>query len=86
MTGKANKIHPYLLKLLELSIKQKASDLHLKAGIVPVVRRFGNLRPLAPTLKELSSAELDDIVNTLLDEAQRRDLKNMKEIDMGYGV
>tara|TARA_B100000749_G_scaffold279661_1_gene273047 strand:- start:31988 stop:33223 length:1236 start_codon:yes stop_codon:yes gene_type:complete len=86
MTGKANKIHPYLLKLLELSIKQKASDLHLKAGIVPVVRRFGNLRPLAPTLKELSSAELDDIVNTLLDEEQRRDLKNMKEIDMGYGV
>ncbi|MEZ4872898.1 MAG: hypothetical protein R2827_11825 [Bdellovibrionales bacterium] len=85
MSNRTSKIH-LTTAAAEQAMKQRASDPHLKAGIVPVIRRFGTLRPLAPNLKELSSREIEDIVNTLLNEEQRTALSELQEIgtwDMG---
>lgn len=75
-----------LNEILTLAVKKKASDVHLKAGLVPVVRRHGKLRPLEQGLPQLTSSQIEEMALSILDEQQKRVFLEMKEVDVGYGV
>jgi twitching motility protein PilT len=75
-----------LNEILTIALKKQASDVHLKAGLVPVIRKHGKLRPLQTGVPQLSSGEIENMANEILDEEQRKSFATHKEIDVGYGI
>ena len=75
-----------LNEILTIAVKKQASDVHLKAGLVPVIRKHGKLRPLQTGAPQLSASDIEVMTNELLDEPQRLAFANNKEIDVGYGI
>ncbi len=73
-----------LKQLLEKMVKENASDLHLKAGIPPVLRINGKL----VVLKEapLSPEELKNIAIKLMSKEQKDEFLKKKELDFAIGV
>ncbi len=70
--------------LLEELVQLGASDLHLKAGIPPVVRLHGRLQRLnhpAPAPKEM-----EEVVRQILTPFQREKFESTKEVDFAFGV
>ncbi|MCE5359442.1 type IV pilus twitching motility protein PilT [Candidatus Igneacidithiobacillus taiwanensis] len=70
--------------LLGFAVKNKASDIHLSAGLPPMVRINGEMRPInAPALsKEVVHAMIYDIMN----DAQRKWYEENLEIDFAIDV
>ncbi|XOB40287.1 MAG: type IV pilus twitching motility protein PilT [Candidatus Nealsonbacteria bacterium] len=72
-----------LKKLLELTIKEQASDLHLSVGHSPVMRIAGRLIPLLKE-KKLSPEDTKNLAFTLMTDSQRKEFLKEKEIDFSY--
>ncbi len=75
-----------LKEILQLAMKKSASDVHLKAGIMPVIRRHGVLRPLAANMSPLSGKEIESMALSMMDPRQKAHFLEFHEIDLGYGV
>ncbi len=75
----------HLDDLLARAVHQGASDLHIKAGAVPLVRVRGDLTPLqdAPSLQ---AADLAAIAASLLTPAQRDRLAALDDVDLAHAV
>lgn len=74
-------------EILKLATERKASDVHLKAGVVPVVRRHGRMLPLSKKWKPITPSQLVGFAEQLIKtEAERTKFDHFKEIDLGYGV
>jgi twitching motility protein PilT len=71
-------------KILEEMINQGASDLHLKAGLPPVVRVDGTLRHLG--LDRSSPKDLEDIASQILTPSQKERFTKTREVDFAFGV
>lgn len=72
-----------LKELLELTVKNKASDLHLMAEIPPTVRLDGMLRPLT-NYPALTPQDVEGMVYSLLTPEQKELLLANKELDFSY--
>jgi twitching motility protein PilT len=70
--------------ILEQVITSKASDLHLKAGIPPVVRVDGKLQRL--DFKSPSPEDMEDIAGQILTPDQKKKFMDEKEVDFAFGV
>jgi len=70
-------------KLLELTIKEQASDLHISVGHPPVMRIAGALIPIVKE-KVLSSDDTEKFAFTIMNEFQREKFQKEKEIDFSY--
>jgi twitching motility protein PilT len=75
-----------LSEILTAAMKKNASDVHLKAGLVPVIRKHGKLRPLQQGLPQLSAQMIEEMAYSILDEKQREVFEQKKEVDVGYGI
>ncbi|MGE0763567.1 MAG: type IV pilus twitching motility protein PilT [Bdellovibrionales bacterium] len=73
-------------ELLKLAMQKGASDLHLKAGIIPVIRRHGSLRPLAANMPALSGEEIEAMAASLMDDRQKALFAEFHEVDLSYGI
>ncbi len=73
-------------EILRMAIQKGASDVHLKAGIIPVIRKHGTLRPLSSSLTALSGKTLEEMAHQLLDSRQRQIFEEKKDIDVSYGL
>lgn len=69
--------------LLEECIKHSASDLHLQAGLPPVLRIDGVLRPMT-TYPVLDDMTVQQLVFSTLDANQKMILKKDKEFDYSF--
>lgn len=72
-----------LEELLELTIEEEASDLHLSFNHEPTLRIAGSLIPLVKS-KKLSSADLRGLAQSLLQNDQYERLLKEKEIDFSF--
>jgi twitching motility protein PilT len=72
-----------LEELLELTIEEEASDLHLSFNHEPTLRVSGNLIPLAKS-KKLSSEDVRGLAQVLMEDGQYQRLSEEKEIDFSY--
>lgn len=70
--------------LLNLTIKNNASDLHLLAGIPPAIRVDGNLFPIS-SQPVLTSENIEEMVFSLLKPDQKEHLLANKEFDFSFG-
>ncbi len=71
-------------ELLNLTVKNNASDLHLLAGIPPVIRIDGSLRYLT-SYSALSHEMVENLVFSLLTPQQKEYVINNKELDFSFG-
>lgn len=72
--------------ILAAALKKSASDVHIKAGLVPVIRKHGKLRPLQAGLPQLTTEQVEEMAMGMLDSEQRITFAKCKEVDVGYGV
>lgn len=73
-------------EILTLAMQKQASDVHIKAGIVPVIRKHGKLRPLAVGLQPLSQTQVEQMALDIMDPKQQEFFYENKEIDFSYGL
>lgn len=72
--------------ILAAAVKKNASDIHLKAGLVPIIRKHGKLRPLQNGLPQLPEELIEQMAMSVLDADQKAVFQKYKEVDIGYGV
>ncbi len=73
-----------LAGLVELVVAQGASDLHLGAGVQPIVRVSGNLTPI---LSEpvLQNEDVEGLLGEMLSPEHKKRFAETQEIDFSYG-
>lgn len=71
--------------LLKKAVEEKASDIHIKTGIPPVVRVGGALRLLTKSLV-LSAEMVESLCSSILTPSQREKVQLGKEVDLAYSL
>ena len=71
--------------ILKTAIHHGASDVHLKAGLLPVFRINGRLVPLKLPEK-LKPEDLSAMTTIILKEDQRRKFEHVRELDCAYSI
>ncbi len=71
--------------ILGLALKSHTSDIHLKAGLPPVFRIDGNLRPL-PKAPRLTAEVIQQMCEEIMNERQKLRFDDAHEVDLAYGV
>ncbi len=71
--------------ILSMALKSNTSDIHLKAGLPPVFRIDGNLRPL-PKAPRMTAESVRSMCEAIMNDRQRVKFEEMNEIDLAYGV
>lgn len=74
-----------ITELLNLTVKNKASDLHLLVGIPPTIRVDGILNPLQ-NYPAVSPQEMEKMIFSILKPAQKEVLIANKELDFSFGI
>lgn len=71
--------------ILAMALKSNTSDIHLKAGLPPVFRIDGNLRPL-PKAPRLTAESVRSMCEAIMNDRQRATFEEKNEIDLAYSV
>lgn len=72
-------------ELLKKSVQVGASDLHIKAGSVPIIRLHGELTTLSEG-KRLTLEDTANIASAIMNEAQHEAFKKKNEIDISHSI
>ena len=73
-------------EMLKIAMQKGASDVHLKAGTIPIMRKHGHLRPLSSKFLPISGEALEKIAFSLMDEGQKEQFIRDKDLDIAYGI
>ncbi len=73
-----------ITELLAFSAKQKASDLHLSAGLPPMIRVDGDIRRL--NVPAMEDREVRKLIYDIMGDIQRRDYEEYLETDFSFEV
>ncbi|MCF8007799.1 MAG: type IV pilus twitching motility protein PilT [Methylovulum sp.] len=69
-------------ELLAFSVKNKASDLHLSAGLPPMIRVDGDIRKI--NVPALSHKDVHGLIYDIMNDKQRRDYEEFLETDFSF--
>ena len=72
-------------ELMKIAIDKKASDLHLVAGLPPVLRIDGELSYIENKNK-VAAKDLETMIYVIIDETQKERLASTRELDFGYAM
>lgn len=73
-----------ITELLAFSVKHNASDLHLSAGVSPMVRIDGEVRKLG--IPELDHSEVHKLILDIMTDRQRSEYQEHLEVDFSFEV
>lgn len=73
-----------ITELLAFSVKHEASDLHLSAGVPPMIRVDGEVRKL--NVPPLEHKEVHNLIYDIMDDKQRKDYEEHLECDFSFEV
>ncbi len=73
-----------ITELLAFSTKSNASDLHLSAGLPPMIRVDGDIRRI--NVPPLEHREVYDMVYDIMNDKQRKDFEEFLETDFSFEV
>ena len=71
--------------ILTVAVKAKGSDVHIKAGLQPVVRIDGKLRPI-PNAPRVTADAIREVAFSLMSERQKKIFEEHYEVDLSYGI
>ena len=73
-----------ITQLLAFSVKNKASDLHLSAGLPPMIRVHGDVRRI--NVEALDHKAVHDMVYDIMNDAQRKHYEDTLECDFSFEI
>ena len=73
-----------IAELLAFSVKNKASDLHLSAGLPPMIRVDGDVRRI--NIPGLDHKQVHALVYDIMSDKQRRDYEEFLEVDFSFEI
>ncbi len=73
-----------ITELLAFSVKNKASDLHLSAGLPPMIRVNGDVRRI--NLPPLEHKEVHAMVYDIMNDGQRKQYEEFLECDFSFAI
>ena len=73
-----------ITELLAFSVKNKASDLHLSAGLPPIIRVDGEMRKL--NIPALEHKEVHALIFEIMNDKQRKEYEENLEADFSFEV
>ncbi len=73
-----------ITQLLAFSVKNKASDLHLSAGLPPMIRVHGDVRRI--NVEPLDHKQVHAMVYDIMNDAQRKSYEEFLEIDFSFEI
>ena len=73
-----------IAELLAFSVKNKASDLHLSAGLPPMIRVDGDIRRI--NIPILDHKQVHALVYDIMSDKQRRDFEEYLEVDFSFEI
>ena len=71
-------------ELLAFSVKNRASDLHLSAGLPPMIRVDGDVRRI--NVPPLEHKEVHALVYDIMNDKQRKDYEEFLECDFSFEI
>ena len=71
-------------ELLAFSVKNKASDLHLSAGLPPMIRVHGDVRRI--NLPPLEHKDVHGMIYDIMNDGQRKAYEEMLEVDFSFAI
>ena len=71
--------------ILIIACKARGSDVHIKAGLQPVVRIDGRLRPI-PNAPRMSADAIREMAYSMMNEKQKAHFEEFFEVDLAYGI
>jgi len=74
-----------LNELLKVTSERRASDLHIKVGVPPIIRVDGRLMPIE-TEKRLTQEDVVAIAFGIMNAGQKARFKEKNELDMAYAI
>ena len=77
---------PYIDKLFHEMCALKASDLHISAGMPPLVRKDGEIRPLDDQSTVLSPDEVVNLLEPIMPEKNRAEFERRHDTDFAYEI
>ena len=73
-----------IAELLAFSVKNKASDLHLSAGLPPMIRVDGDVRRI--NIPAFDHKQVHALVYDIMSDKQRRDFEEFLEVDFSFEI
>jgi len=73
-----------ITELLGFSVKQGASDLHITAGMPPLIRVDGDIRRI--NVPEMDHKEVHALIYEIMNDKQRKDYEEFLETDFSFEV
>ena len=73
-----------ITELLGFSVKQGASDLHITAGMPPLIRVDGDIRRI--NVPEMDGKEVHALIYEIMNDKQRKDYEEFMETDFYFEV
>ncbi len=73
-----------IAELLAFSVKHNASDLHLSAGLPPMIRVDGDIRRINVPI--LDHKSVHDLVYDIMNDKQRKDYEEFFEVDFSFEI
>ncbi len=73
-----------ITELLNFSVKHNASDLHLSAGVPPMVRVDGDLRKL--NVPALDHKVVNQLLYSIMNDTQRKEFEEAMELDFSFAI
>lgn len=70
--------------LLAFGVKNKASDLHLSAGLPPMIRVNGDIRRI--NLPEMNAEEVGTMIASVMNDTQRKNYQQELEADFSFEI
>ncbi|WP_293777129.1 type IV pilus twitching motility protein PilT [uncultured Oxalicibacterium sp.] len=71
-------------ELLAFSVKNKASDLHLSAGLPPMIRVNGDVRRI--NLPPMEHKDVHSMIYDIMNDAQRKVYEDRLEVDFSFSI
>jgi twitching motility protein PilT len=71
-------------ELLAFSVKNGASDLHISAGLPPLIRVDGDIRRI--NVPELDQEQVHDMIYDIMNDKQRKDFEEFLETDFSFEI
>jgi twitching motility protein PilT len=73
-----------IAQLLAFGVKQGASDLHLSAGLPPMIRVDGDIRRI--NVPEMEHKQVHDMIYDIMSDKQRKDYEEFLETDFSFEI
>jgi twitching motility protein PilT len=82
--GKGPPMAVDIAKLLEFAVKNNASDLHLSAGVPPMIRVDGDVKRI--NMPALAHKDVNSMVYDIMNDKQRKDYEEFLETDFSFEI